>query len=244
MKSSRVILILLPLALAGCRFGNYRKEQPQPKPSYTLEFFETNPERLTLCAATTQKDEVTCADTNPNPVPGLLAQFMGNPLGIQIRNSSVAGVQVATLFDPYYPSDQKPGFPMELEAATGRLGFSGYENPSPLLDDPKCTSQFFLTADGQIIRETPRETSELTLSGRVTMNFQLYSTYDGECEKTLSLLHACYFDANQCDRGSAAENEKLQTAIQNMFEPYITGGVMTAEDIPYVIGIGYQVSYE
>lgn len=231
------LAVILSWALSGCRLGNHVEEGPTPPPSLT-GYYETAPQQLTFCTTLKPDANTVCNEVSVNLVPGLISSVMGNPIAFQIMNDETGEARF------FYPFGSGYTMPVYVNKDTKELSYIGSTQTEVLWIDPACTTQLYLEEKGMVNTGASNTVQGLTTVGRIALDIKVYSTYEGTCDDSLLDMENCFFDSNQCGGADATENGVLQTAVQNMYNPYIQAGVIKAEDISNISSLGYTVSYK
>ena len=232
---SGAMAVVLSWALGGCRFGN-KVERDLSNLDTITGYYQAQPQSLRFCVTTASG--TTCDDAQTNLIPGTVANSVGNPSGFQVDNLETG---YALIFDPF---GQGEALPIFVDPADLSLAYLGQTAESILWTDSNCTTTLYVEETGQLFQEALPDSQGLPLSGRMSLNVEIFSTYDGDCTADLTEIAACYDDEEDCGGVDAEENSLLQEIVQAVYSPYIQAGVLTVGDLPDVTAVGYQVSYE
>lgn len=252
---SGAVAVFAVILLTGCRFGNsVEKAEPPKNPDNLTGYYETAPKKVTYCISTTEgvtgleetSDGTTpapgCVETTTDRVPTLIAQVMGNPVAFIVDEWKD---RTANIVDPYNPD--QVALPVSFDKDTLELNYFGATEPDVLWKYRGCETAMSLNETGKIIQGSGPFTSGFTeaeLFGRIQMTVQVMLSVDGQCDQSLTEMHACYMDADDCGGEDVVENNAYQAAVQSYYQDFIDAGAMTADQIPTVRGLSYEIQYE
>ncbi len=219
--------------MTGCRFGNHVESSA---PSDTISgYYDAQAQSLTFCAS---HGTTNCQAAATNLVPALIAEELTNPT-VLIVTDKVSG-------SAYFTSNARTSLPVTVDIANKTLRFLGYTGAETLWLDDVCTSRTYLEESGSI-QPAPANpvagTGALT-RGKIQLKVQVITTFDGTCGPSLQQMSDCYQDRTTCGGSNDGENRVLQSHVQNIFETYIQANVMSANDIPSMTSVAYEIQYD
>lgn len=226
-------IILGLLSLIGCRLGN-RVEYP-PNPDQISGYYSTAAQFMKLCI---NAEETRCTEVSAHQAPPEIAAVMTDPVALILKDPSTGRASwVGT-------DGQNYSLPVTV-GSDQSLSFLGSSAPQVLWADEKCTSQLWLEEKGGLnSADKGKAWGKSTLSGRAELDVQVIRIFDGDCKASLKEMQICYQDSTQCGGSSDEENTAYQEYIKSIFDRHIEEGLLTAEEIPSITQIGYQVFYQ
>ncbi len=232
-----IFAVIASWLLTGCKlpkFGNSTSQDPPPAESKT-GYYETAPQSLKLCATFS-----TAQNCNPNVNPAYvnpeLAYYgIDNPIIYYAEDGTYGSLRKAT--NPNMGlalTHNDDGSNLEITAGGTTRAW----------DDDRCNFRLDLEMrDGKIRRDIPASGNlSVPISGRFEAYFTVTYTFTGVCDSSFAGIKACYQNLADCPTGSDTQ-ANWQSKAHAYFEQWIEEGTMTADDIPNVQAVSYEVQY-
>ncbi|MGE0614543.1 MAG: hypothetical protein AB7P04_02795 [Bacteriovoracia bacterium] len=224
-------VILLSWAMSGCRFGNH-VEYPASRDQWT-GYYETLPRTLQMCV-TLNGQSANCVNSNPNQnVPSFIDEVVGNPTIVGVTDLNTGK---GLMYDP----DVQVALPIYVNMGSGALSLLLNESTEDFWGAAGCTHEVDLEAAGSLDQSTHNEVNGRTTQGKLNLTFEVSDRFLGGCAPALAELRDCYNNVNLCN---SQDNQATQRAIQDLVQPFINAGLMTAPQIADMAVLFYRVEY-
>lgn len=226
--------IFISWATSGCRFGSHIENPPDP--DQITGYYQAIPQALTFYATTTNTIQQTAS---VSLVPGEISEVMTNPVALKMDNLATGAARwISPINRVALPVNVSSDLTVSLRGAT---------SPVTLWDDADCKTYLEISESGKLIKTqnvTQVPGSNLPLSGKTQVTFQVVNQLKGDCTGTLKRMADCLDNVTQCGESTAAESLAVQAQILELFNPWLKSGTVAISDIPDLVNFAYEVNYE
>lgn len=234
-----LILGTAAVSVSSCRLGNRvgaATSQSQLDDGVT-GFYSSQLRRVQFCATlttgTTCKDEPRLGNA-----PYEVSDTMSNPVALILyKGSKTEGVLS-------HNSLQGGRLPINISGTTS-LTFNG-TGSFELIPGFSCDGVLALDEQGAVSQHSStQEISGYPVRGNMILEFIVRRTWDAAaCQTALQYLKSCYDNVANCTQGPATDTQENHAYMQDWVDSYIAAGALTANDIPQLQGLSYQLWYD
>lgn len=234
--------VLLSWLVSGCRFGN--RVEFSLKDDGVTGLYGMQAQNAQFCFRSLSSQNTQCVSGPISSIPTGSSNIMTHPLYVQYHSSKnpVDLIAAGNSTNPNRPSLQ-----VTLSKSQKTVKTSGIISQVTAMLDPLCIGRLELSIDGQWDSDNKEETPYGKTRGRLSLDYEVFMNYsavdNGDCQSTMTLVHACYLDAQNCGAGDPEENQTWHEFWINELALFIDSGAMTVNDIPDLGGYGFRVEY-
>lgn len=239
-----VAAALIVISSPGCRFGNHKEESlPPPNPDTVSGFYDMTPQSVSVCMKKEGQSSETCVQPSFTKIPPGIRAILTDPIAlIMVKPETGESVLKNPDSDNYiFTQVTKSG-----NDYGPTMSYSPTYPTQPLweTDDPCTLSMNRVEAGNYKKYDSARtEANGRSIVGRVQYNVKREWGFTGTCEKSLTVMAACYLSSEYCGGQNSVEDNELQTIVQNFFGPFIDAGAFSATDIPDLRMMRYEIQY-
>ncbi len=229
------------LFVSACRLGN-RVESSSTNISSQDDIsgiYELFPKTVTYCIQTSTAQNGKCLGVTTDQISASLAAILTNPVRVSLSNLQTGE---GTLSNPKNPNQS---LPTRVQIQTAKLTYSGKSNQESLWGNYACGSQMLVDQIGFLDR-FPSEhlVNSFKTVGKLVLRITIETLFDGtECPSAFAEILDCYQNAERCGQESSELNLQQQEIVRQYFVHYIDTGLLSLEEIPSLVSMGYEITY-